>query len=474
MLKVENLFFAYRDYLKKDSFKPVLNNLNLTLKKGKKLLILGAPDSGKSTLARILCALIPRHMDGKIDGTIKIGELDIGKVSPWDLTNLTTLVTQNPQEQLLMSTCSEEVAFPLESLGISHQIIEQKVEEALNRWSLKNFALVNPQELSQGEQRRLLLSVTDAINSPFWIMDETFDDLDVNYKEVLAKRLKEEKRTILLFASRYLKEYKDIFDNYALLKEGRLSFGEKNEILTEYEKESKTLFNPINSSNTERKKQVLQCSDAQIIHPRRSLISSNPFTLNVKNFYLESGEVVALVGPNGSGKSTFSRALCALDPFVKGTITIDKEEQTTKELQKQVGYLFQNPDFGIFLPTVKEELGWSLRKDKALSQSEKEEIVAKTAKLFHLKTEDNPSMMSYGSRKYLQAAVYYIIDRPFIIIDELDSGVTYNAACEIINLFQARGAAVLIITHDSDFAKEVSRRQYKIIDSNIVETEVGF
>jgi energy-coupling factor transport system ATP-binding protein len=78
-------------------------------------------------------------------------------------------------------------------------------------------------------------------------------------------------------------------------------------------------------------------------------------------------------------------------------------------------------------------------------------------------------MMSYGSRKHLQAAVYYILERPFVIIDELDSGVTYAAAYEIISLLRLRGAAVVIITHDQEFAKSLATRQYVIENKEVIE-----
>jgi energy-coupling factor transport system ATP-binding protein len=82
-------------------------------------------------------------------------------------------------------------------------------------------------------------------------------------------------------------------------------------------------------------------------------------------------------------------------------------------------------------------------------------------------------MMGYGARKQLQAAVYYILDRPFVIIDELDSGVTYAAAFEIVSLLRSRGAGIVIITHDRTFARNLAERQYKIVEGNVEETEVG-
>ena len=94
---------------------------------------------------------------------------------------------------------------------------------------------------------------------------------------------------------------------------------------------------------------TLHCTNLSIVHPRRSVSSDQPFSLSVPDFHIASGEVVALVGPNGAGKSTLSRVLCGLDPLVGGSITIDGTATAGKGLQTRVGYLFQNPDYGIFL-----------------------------------------------------------------------------------------------------------------------------
>jgi energy-coupling factor transport system ATP-binding protein len=140
-------------------------------------------------------------------------------------------------------------------------------------------------------------------------------------------------------------------------------------------------------------------------------------------------------------------------------------------LTRSVGYLFQNPDYGIFLPTVRDELGWSLRHDKRVKESERERSVRECARLFHLDPDDNPSTMSYGARKHLQAAVYYLLDRPFYIIDELDSGVTYAAAFEIVLLLRSRGAGIVLITHDHSFASRLAERQYAIADGAVMSAE---
>ena len=222
----------------------MLTDVNLTVRAGEKLLVLGAPDSGKSTLARILCNLIPRFIAGELHGTISIGGQVLGDFAPWELTDRCTLVAQNPQEQLLMTTCADEVAFPLESLGIRREELVGRVHQSLRSWGLSEMIEVNPQEMSGGGQKRLLLAVADAIDAPLWIMDEPFDDLDEKWRSKLLGKLQRKDKTVILFGSRYLEEFRGSFDTYALLKDGMINFGSEEEIVLAFDRECDLQFSP--------------------------------------------------------------------------------------------------------------------------------------------------------------------------------------------------------------------------------------
>jgi len=470
MFEISGLSFTYRAYGTAAEHAPVLCNLDLTVHEGQSILILGAPDSGKSTLARIMCALVPRFVEGDLEGSITFQGERIDSRGPWELTDRCTLVAQNPQEQLLMTTCADEVAFPLESLGVRRERLVSSVHSALHRWELDRMMEVNPQELSGGERKRLLLAVTDAIGAPVWVMDEPFDDLDEFWRAHLLSEIEKKEGTVIVFASRYLEEFRGSFDAYYLLDQGVLTAGDEEAIVLAFDRVSDVQFSVKSTLEhvPEHDSHTLVAQNLSIVHPRRSVSSTEPFTLRAPDFRIASGEVVALVGPNGSGKSTLSRVLCGLDPSATGSISFDTAPCDRRMLRSRVGYLFQNPDFGIFLPTVREELGWSLRHVPALAEEQREQLIEKTARLFHLSCEDNPTTMSYGARKQLQAAVYYILNRPFYIVDELDSGVTYAAAFEIVSLLRSRGAGIVLITHDSAFARNIAERTYTI-DNGVVK-----
>ncbi len=471
VLKLQKVSFSYREYNVPPVRKMVLENLNLTLVEGSKTLILAPPDSGKSTLSRLICGMVPKYLEGDLSGTCLMDGVEITSRQPWDLVESCVLVGQNPQEQLLMTTCEDELAFPLESLGMPAERMSRVVRNSLRKWKLLDFASISPQEMSGGERKRLLLAFLDTVPAPLWILDEPFDDLDSQWRETLMQRITDHNGTVLVLASRYIDEFRGSFDHYGILSEGAITIGDEQDIVIEYEQLCDREYTSVESCTEEHCGKALSCSNVSFLHPRKSVKDNAPFTLEVPSFTLRSEEIVSLVGPNGSGKSTFSRVLCGLDPPRAGEFLLDDQAVSRRDLSRTVGYLFQNPDYEIFLPSVREELAWSLSGDRSRTAAQKTALVAECAKLFHLELDATPSTMSYGKRKQLQAAVHYLLDRPFYILDELDSGITYATAFEMISLLRSRGAGILLITHDRSFSDRLSQRSYTISNGTVLERE---
>lgn len=466
MIEIRSLSFSYPHYehigKKRGS---ILKDISLKVGMGERILIIAPPDSGKTTLAKILIRGIPTYGGGILSGSAIVDEMNILESESYDIMDTITYIGQNPQEQLLMNTCEDEISFPLEALSFNKEEISKRVSSSLEKWGLKEHIDVHPQELSGGERKRLLLAVSEALDAKVWILDEIFDDLDADYKQTLMNTLQKRKGCSITFASRFLPEFTHFFSSIYTIKDGRLLHVEQGDVI-EVQQER------INKQTSKLSQKILRLQDGIIIHPRRSVKSESVFTLHVENFYVQQNEIVALVGPNGSGKSTLSRSLCGLDPIHQGSITIEGESFTPSKLKEHVGYLFQNPDYFLFLPTVFDELTFSLRNDSSLSKKEKEHIAIECAHKFHLTLTDNPTMMSYGERKRLQAAVYYLLTRPFLIIDEIDSGITYSQAYEILERYKERECGIIIISHDASFASSVAHRTYEIRDAHVVLREM--
>ena len=460
---IEHLSFTYHSYVQKQC-ESLFENLSLQIEEGSKTLLLAPFDKGKTTMAKIMCGVCPKYFPGTLEGTIRVFGTDLATLEPWQLLSICSYVSQNPQEQFIANSVEEELAFPLESLGLGREEMRSRIDRALQHWGLDRLRTSSEQELSGGERKRVLLAVTEAIDARFWILDEAFDDLDQRWRDQLKEMIDKGNKTVLVLASRYLAEFDGLFDQVLLLDDKKVVSLPQQQLLSRFSQLCQDdLANPLASQVcTPPEVRQLVCTDLVAERRRMSTLEEASFKVQVPHFTLQSGELVTLVGPNGSGKSSFSRILCGLDGYLSGSIKFDGTSLSGKELSKKVGYLFQNPDLQIFLPTVNDELSWSLRRRRDLKQEEIRRRVAACADLFGLSLSDTPATMSYPLRKALQAAVYYLLDRPFYILDELDSALTYHTALSIIRDLRQNGAGILLITHDKQFAKRVQQRTYSI------------
>ncbi len=469
-LTITNLSFSYHSYQGR-SVEPLFADLSLSLEEGERVLLLAPFDKGKTTLAKIISAVCPKYFPGTLIGTVSLFGTDLSTIEPWQLLTEVGYVSQNPAEQFIATTVEEEIAFPLESLGLPRSEMKRRIEAALSGWGLAHLSDANEGELSGGERKRVLLAIQEALSPRFWLLDEPFDDLDPAWRERLKEMILSDEKTTLVLASRYLADFTDLFDRVLLLDEKRIVELSLAAAVARFSTLcGDDLPSPLENQRIQvHHRSTLSCEALQVERKRRSSAGTPPFEMTVDAFALHGGELVTLTGPNGSGKSSFSRLLCGLDEPKGGAIAIDGKRRAAKELNRSVGYLFQNPDLQIFLPTVEEELAWSLRRRRELSTGEITEQVAAAAELFALELSDTPTTMSYPKRKALQAAVYYLLDRPFYILDELDSALTYYSALSIIASLRRRGSGILLITHDRTFAAAVGGRAYTIEAGRLIE-----
>lgn len=443
MLSVKNLFFTYLDS-SSNGENSILKDISFTLQEGEKILILGESESGKTTLSFLLSGL---SIDGKRSGEIFY---DGNSITPGKVA----LVPQNTNEYIIEPRVEDEIAFPLENISTPILEMEERVSSSLSEWGLESLKDASPDRLSGGEKRRLLIATALSTNPKYVVYDEAFDDLDLSWREKLKERILSQKEASIVFSSRFLDYFDNLFDRIYLLKGG---------ILTPWRGEKERINRPI-IKESDKKHTITVKALKYSFSPS----SRKPFSLEVDNFLLKSNEITALLGPNGSGKTTFSHLLCGLYKREKGDICYDSAIANEKTLLRLVGYVFQNPDYQIFLPTVKDELMYSLN-FLPLDKKEKLKEVERVCSLFSLNPDSIASIMGYGERKRLQCAIYYTLNRPFYIVDELDSALTYQMCTDILTLLLSRGAGILLITHDDDLAKAVSTRKYRAKEGTINE-----
>ena len=523
-LEVKNLNFRYPQY-KYIKEKDIFSNLSFSLKKGEITLFLAPPESGKTTLSGIITALIPRYTGGQLDGNVFINSADISEDHNLDITTQRTfnlikkigIVFQNPAEQILTTEVESEIGFALEALGHDYDFIKKKTEEIIEKIGIANLKGMDPSRLSGGEKRKLLLATLLALDPEIWILDETFEEIDPQGRVLLLNLLKSLNKTVFILTSKMLDVYKNycsrffLYDGKTLMEKtitpdnvfmskaietglyldaekikeaikiypstGLVPAGQGVAEAAGAAKQEAALPGATENGSAEQGK----CNGNVFLKAENLSFKydNGNFGVNIKDFYLKSGEIVVLLGKNGSGKSTFAKIISGLITPLNGKTMIDNntglKESSSEELNKNVSYFFQNPDLQLFLPTVGEELAFGL-KGSGKDKEEIKSMVNNAIDLFDLGNgEVPPAIMSYGARKRLQAAIYYLLNKKIVIIDEADSGISFNDYALIIKNIRnlTPTPAIMIISHDIKLSVGFADRILIMENGTFVDSEHG-
>lgn len=199
MIKIENLNFSYKDNSEENEIKSTkaLSNLNLSIKEGEFVAILGHNGSGKSTLAKLLNGQIfPTKGDILICGMNTKDEKKI-----WDIREKCSMVFQNPDNQMVATTVENEVAFGPENLQVKNPELRERVDEAIKLVGMENYKKRSPSALSGGQKQRVSIAGVIAMLSDCIIFDEPTAMLDPQGRndvmEIIHTLNKKYKKTVV-------------------------------------------------------------------------------------------------------------------------------------------------------------------------------------------------------------------------------------------------------------------------------------
>ncbi len=195
MIKTNGLFFRYAD--EKEDNKYALKNINIHIKDGEFVVIIGHNGSGKSTLSKLFNGIY--H---PTQGKIYIDQLDTSDESlVWEIRKRAGMVFQNPDNQLVATIVEEDVAFGPENLGLSPADIRTRVDEALDAVSMGAYKRKPPHHLSGGQKQRIAIAGILAMKPRCIIFDEPTAMLDPSGRkevmETILKLNKQEHLTII-------------------------------------------------------------------------------------------------------------------------------------------------------------------------------------------------------------------------------------------------------------------------------------
>ena len=219
-VKIENLSFTYSG-----GEKPALNKINLEIKRGEYLGIMGLNGAGKTTLGLSINGIVPQSTMGFYEGNVTVEGLDTATTPVREMARTVGIVFDNPEFQMSQVSAAEEVALGLENLGVPNEEMPPRVGVALGTVGLAGFEERSPMGLSGGQQQRLAIASVLAMQPKILFMDEPTSNLDpIGKEEVfeLARKLNREEGMTVIVAEHEAEVLAAYADRIVVLHQGEI------------------------------------------------------------------------------------------------------------------------------------------------------------------------------------------------------------------------------------------------------------
>ena len=223
VVSVNNLIYSYHEGTS------VLNGVSFTLEEGSYTCLIGHNGSGKSTLAKVLLGL-----NTKYTGNIKIFDMDLNSQNLSKIRSKTGIVFQNPDNQFVGSSVSDDIAFGLENRNIPTDEMPNIVRKYAYEVGMEKFLDSSPENLSGGQKQRVAIAGVLAMNPSLIIYDEATSMLDPKGKrEILSltKKMREKNPSLTILSITHDVEEAAHADKVLVLNEGKIILeGKPNDV----------------------------------------------------------------------------------------------------------------------------------------------------------------------------------------------------------------------------------------------------
>ena len=500
MISFKNFSFKYNNVVDK-----TLKNIDLTINKGEKVLIVGPSGSGKSTLSHCINGLIPFSYNGEIEGELIIDNIKPYEESLSDVSKKVGTILQDQDSQFIGLSVGEDVAFNFENNAMPLNEMKVKVIDALELVNMVDFINHSPYELSGGQKQRVSLAGVLGSDAEVLLFDEPLANLDpASGKEImqLINDIHEKtNKTIIIVEHRIEDVLEQPFDKVIVVNKGEVQgFGTPDEILKSDLLKNNGLREPLYleamklagcdisqsenlkdlSNIDEKNKEVLKnwfnnetsnkdsiIKEEKILEVKNLAFSYDGIknTINDVSFHLNKGEILAVLGNNGAGKSTLCRLITGILKPQKGSIFLNNQcidSWSIKQKGSAIGYVMQNPNQMISQHMIKDEIALGL-KCRNYSKEEIDKKVEEVLKICGLYPYRNwpVSALSYGQKKRVTIASILAINPQVIILDEPTAGQDYKHYTEFMEFIKelsAQGISIILITHDMQLTLEYCHR----------------
>ncbi|KRE72555.1 ABC transporter ATP-binding protein [Arthrobacter sp. Soil762] len=477
---------------------PVLAGLDVAFAAGSLTAVLGGSGSGKSTLGRLLAGWLLPGDGGTLTGFLElagtclrfIGTAADPRIDPGSWGRQVGFVPQDPAAALstIRATVAEELAFGLENAGIDRATMAGAVRHTAALTGLTMLLDRDPPTLSGGQLRRLAIGCAVISRPEVLIMDEPFASLDTDGAEDLAALVRNlvQDGTAVVVLSQRADAFLHNADTWLVLAGGTVAAaGSPAEIVAAGALELAGVVCPRPQAGPLPLAEpgfpavvdgppALELRDVSFTYrgtQRRGWFRAQPGppadpVLHGLSLAVSAGEILAVAGPNGAGKSTLLRHLNGLLQPTAGSVLVRGRNiggQPAGRVAADVGLLFQQPRDQLFERTVEREVRFGLEPGQPAADQAVQQALAAVG-LEHLAGR-HPAELP-ASQQRLLALATVLARRPSVLaLDEptvsLD-GHGLAALDRVVRSTTAEGTAVVLVTHDLDYARSIAHRLVRI------------
>ena len=504
MIELKDFSFQY-----KAQSEPTLKNLNLTIYKGEKVLIVGPSGSGKSTIGQCLNGIIPNIYKGTSSGQFLIQGKEAFNLSIYEKSHLVSTVLQDTDGQFIGLSVAEDLAFALENDMVELGTMKERVQSWAERLDLMKLLDHRPEDLSGGQKQRVSLAGVLIDESPILLFDEPLANLDPKSGQDiidLIDQIHEEQGTTTIIIEHRLEDvlYRPV-DRVILINQGQVLFnGRPDELLRTtllaengireplYLTALRQLGQDINQLEHLDRLDDIQLDDVNCVIPEATFTKTgeaeellkleqisfayqenHPILKNI-SLTIPKGQRLAIVGKNGAGKSTLAKAICGFIT-TEGQYTSrgeDIKQESVKERAERVGYVLQNPNQMISTNMIFDEVALGLRLRGISEEDIKERVyqALKTCGLYEFRKWPI-SALSYGQKKRMTIASILVLGPEILVLDEPTAGQdqrNYTEIMEFLDSLQEKGHTIVMITHDMQLMLDYSDRALVVSDGQIL------